>query len=156
MSGTVIRKILTILIVAILARIPFPWVHSHADMAPIQLSSHIASMHSGQLASDLPTGWHVHLLILGPGSSSGSENGFPKDPLNGQNTTDNFTFCDTELDTETISEIATRVVANSQTLIQHVHDIQAQFALTQKRVQDQSRCYAEPGQWGYAPSVLLI
>ena len=44
--------------------VPVKLVAEIFDMHPLDS----AAMHSGQLESDLPTGWHVHLIILGPGT----------------------------------------------------------------------------------------
>jgi hypothetical protein len=154
MSGTVAHKLLTILILAIVARVPIPWVHCHDDVEATQLSAHLSASHPDKL--ELPDGWHLHFLIPGLGFDGDHENGIPGDSKDAPKTPDSYQFCETESESEELSKLGYQIVVSDVAFAGMLLDLQAGSVGTRENARTQSEAFAESGQWRYALSVLLI
>ena len=56
------QQTLVLLVAMALAHLPVPWWHKHESLDSVALAEHSTSYHRGQGMSELPHGWHWHLL----------------------------------------------------------------------------------------------
>lgn len=57
--------IVCVLVISI-GHVPVPWLHRHQGMDDEQFVGHTGIYHSQAAEYELPDGWHVHFLCLGP------------------------------------------------------------------------------------------
>jgi len=156
MSGTVAHKLLIILVLATVAKMPLPWVHRHADVERSRLAAHLEAQHHGEFEWELPIGWHVHFLIPGFGSECEQKNGLPGDSKDGPGLPDEVRFCETVFDAGAITKLADYIAAFSAVCTSETLELPAGFIGTVGNARARSQGFAESGQWRYALTVLLI
>ncbi|NOZ39550.1 MAG: hypothetical protein GXP24_04910 [Planctomycetes bacterium] len=156
MPGTVAHKLLTIFMLAIVARVPIPWVHRHADVEVSQLSAHLSARHSEGLELELPNGWHVHFLIPSLGIDGDRGNDVPRDSKDAPNSSHDHHFCETDSESETHSKLGSPIAVSDLLFTRTLLDLQAGNLGTRENALARADSFAESGQWRYALSVLLI
>lgn len=57
-------KLLVLALILCLSRIPIPWGHSHSEMDAEQLAVHLHQYHPATTESELPKGFHWHVVEL--------------------------------------------------------------------------------------------